>query len=55
MLISLHPGVTIEEVTANSGFEFIISDKIETSPEPADEYLTILREQIDPAGIVLGK
>jgi glutaconate CoA-transferase subunit B len=55
MLISLHPGVSLDEVKDNSSFEIIIPPKIETSPEPPDEYLKILREKIDPAGIVLGK
>ena len=54
-LISLHPGVSIAEVRENSSFEIIIPDKIETSPEPTEEHLRILREEIDPAGIVLGK
>ena len=55
MLISLHPGINIEDVKENSGFDIIIPDTIETSPEPPEDYLKILREQIDPAGIVLGK
>ena len=54
-LISLHPGVTIADVKENSSFEIIIPDKIETSPEPTEEHLRVLREEIDPAGIVLGK
>jgi hypothetical protein len=33
----------------------MLPPKIETSPEPTDEELRILREEIDPAGIVLGK
>ncbi len=55
MLISLHPGVSVDEVKDNSSFEIIIPPKIETSPEPPDDYIKILREKIDPAGIVLGK
>jgi glutaconate CoA-transferase subunit B len=54
-LISLHPGVTVEEVLDNSQFEILISENIATSPEPRDEELRILRTEIDPAGIVLGK
>jgi acyl CoA:acetate/3-ketoacid CoA transferase beta subunit len=54
-LISLHPGVSIADVKENSSFEIIIPDKIETSLEPTEEHLRILREEIDPAGIVLGK
>ena len=54
-LISLHPGVTTDEVKENSSFEIILPAKIETSPEPTDKDLRILRREIDPAGIVLGK
>ena len=54
-LISLNPGVTISDVRENSSFEIIIPDKVGISPEPTEEHLKILREQIDPAGIVLGK
>lgn len=54
-LISLHPGVSVDEVRKNSSFEIIIPDKIETSPVPTEQHLKILREEIDPAGIVFGK
>jgi glutaconate CoA-transferase subunit B len=54
-LISLHPGVTIDEVKENSSFDILLSSKITTSSEPADADLKILRREIDPAGIVIGK
>jgi len=54
-LIALHPGVSLEEVKENSSFEIIIPDKIGTSYMPTEEDLRILRQEIDPAGIVLGK
>ena len=54
-LISLHPGVSLGEVKENSSFEILIPDEVETSPEPTNEDLRILREEIDPAAIVLGK
>jgi len=54
-LISLRPGVSIADVKESSSFEVIIPDKVETSPEPSEEHLRMLREEIDPAGIVLGK
>jgi len=54
-LISLHPSISIAEVWANSSFEIIIPDEIETSPEPTEQHLKVLREEIDPAGMVLGK
>lgn len=54
-LLSLHPGVSLEDVKENSGFEIIIPDNVGTSAEPTEEHLRILRQEIDPAGIVLGK
>jgi acyl CoA:acetate/3-ketoacid CoA transferase beta subunit len=54
-LISLNPGVTIADIKENSSFEILMPDKVGISPEPTEKHLRILREQIDPAGIVLGK
>ena len=54
-LVSLHPGVDLSEVRENSSFEIAIPDNIGTSPEPTAHHLEILRKEIDPAGIVLGK
>lgn len=54
-LISLHPGVTIEEVRDNSSFDLIIPDKYKVSPEPTDRDLEILRKDIDPTGMLIGK
>ncbi len=54
-LVSIHPGVTLAQIKENSGFDIIIPTNIPQSPEPTEEELTILRRDIDPAGIVLGK
>ena len=54
-LVSLHPGATIDQVKENSSFEILIPDRYGASPTPPPEYLKILREEIDPTGIVLGK
>jgi hypothetical protein len=35
--------------------QFHLPDRVEASPEPSEEHLRILREEIDPAAIVLGK
>lgn len=52
-LISMHPGVTLEEIKANSEFDIIISEKVEISKPPTEKELRILHE-IDPSGIVIG-
>jgi glutaconate CoA-transferase subunit B len=55
MLLSLHPGVTIEDVQENSGFEIIIPENVAISHEPTAMHLRLLQEEIDPAGIALGR
>jgi glutaconate CoA-transferase, subunit B len=54
-LFSLHPGATIDDVRANSGFEIEIPKTYGVSPTPTAEELRLLREAIDPSGIVIGK
>jgi acyl CoA:acetate/3-ketoacid CoA transferase beta subunit len=53
-LICLHPGVSVEQVQAASGFEVLVSEHVALTPEPTPEQLRILRE-IDPQGLVIGK
>jgi len=50
-LISLNPGVTIEEVKENTGFELLIADNVEQNDPPTEEELKILREKVDPDGL----
>jgi glutaconate CoA-transferase subunit B len=52
---SLHPGVSKEEVVANTGFEMLFLDPLPTTPEPTELELEILRKQVDPQGLFIGK
>ena len=52
---SLHPGVTKEDVIANTSFEMLFIDPLTITSEPTDEELHILREQVDPQGMIIGK
>ena len=54
-LISVHPGVTVEDVVENTGFELVLPRTVNTTEPPRDAELRLLREEIDPAGIVIGK
>jgi glutaconate CoA-transferase, subunit B len=54
-LHSLHPGATLDDVRESSGFEIEIPGSFGESPTPTAEELRLLREVIDPAGIVIGK
>lgn len=49
-LRSLHPGVTVDEVVAATGFELVIPDDVPTSRLPSPEELRLLDEVIDPKG-----
>jgi glutaconate CoA-transferase subunit B len=53
-LLSVHPGVTVEQVKENTGFELIISDEVLTTEPPTKTELRLLREEIDPALIIIG-
>jgi len=53
-LLSIHPGVSIEDIKNNSSMEIIIPSNVEVSKEPDEKSLKVLRE-IDPDGFILGK
>ncbi len=44
---ALHPGVTVEEVRDNTGFDILVDDNPRTTEAPTDEELSILRH-LDP-------
>ncbi len=47
MLLATQPGVTIDDIIENTGFELLMADEIEEYPPPTDEELRILREDVD--------
>jgi len=46
-LLSLHPGVTLEDVMTNTGFDVAVKSD-ELTPEPSPEELKIIRVILDP-------
>jgi acyl CoA:acetate/3-ketoacid CoA transferase beta subunit len=50
-LASVHPGVTVEQVQAETGFPLVVPADVPVTREPSDEELTLLREVLDPKGI----
>ncbi|MCX7784891.1 MAG: 3-oxoacid CoA-transferase [candidate division WOR-3 bacterium] len=48
MLLATNPGVTVEQVLQNTEFEMLIADKVGVNPEPTEQELKILREEVDP-------
>jgi glutaconate CoA-transferase subunit B len=55
MVESLHPGVSRQDIVDNTGFEMLFDDPLQVTPEPTDEELRILREEVDPEGVIIGK
>jgi glutaconate CoA-transferase subunit B len=53
-LQSLHPGVSVDEVVAATGFELVIGDDIPTTAEPTAQQVALLRERIDREGLLRG-
>src|SRR5262245_61555552 len=52
---SLHPGVTLEQVRANTGFELTVREPLETTAPPTALELKILREEVDPHRYIIGR
>jgi len=50
-LVSLHPGVSLDEVVAATGFELGLADPIVESRRPDAHELLLIREVIDPGGL----
>ncbi|MDK9498372.1 CoA-transferase [Streptomyces katrae] len=50
-LASLHPGVTVEQVRAATGFELAAADDVPYTREPTAGELRLIREVIDPRGL----
>ena len=49
-LLSLHPGVSVDDVVKNTGFNVMIKSD-ELTPMPSEEELIFIREVLDPQGI----
>jgi glutaconate CoA-transferase subunit B len=54
-IVSLHPGVQLEQVKEATGFELGIRDPLGVTRAPSEEELRILREEIDPHRYILGR
>jgi acyl CoA:acetate/3-ketoacid CoA transferase beta subunit len=53
-LVSLHPGVTIEEVKENTQFDLIIPPHIPTTETPTQKEQDLIRNTIDTSGFYTG-
>jgi glutaconate CoA-transferase subunit B len=54
-VLSLHPGVTLDQVRAATGFELGVREPLAVTEPPTPHELRILREEVDPYRYVLGR
>ncbi|MEW6080700.1 MAG: CoA-transferase [Bacillota bacterium] len=54
-LAALHSGVSVTEVKENTGWDLKVSRNLEENAPPTPEELRVLREELDPHRIYLGK
>jgi glutaconate CoA-transferase subunit B len=54
-VISLHPGVTLEQVQQNTSFAISAREPLMSTAPPNDKELQILREEVDPHRYVIGR
>ncbi|MBX9580198.1 MAG: 3-oxoacid CoA-transferase [Gemmataceae bacterium] len=52
---SLHPGKTLDQVRAATGFELAVADAPGTTAAPTDAELALLRTEVDPGRYILGR
>ena len=53
-IASIHPGVTIEQVRAATGFELVVPDDLAETPKPDAETLALIHA-LDPRGLRFGE
>ncbi len=52
-LTALHPGATVEQARANTGWELKVASDLHRTQPPSAQELLILRTELDPTGIYL--
>jgi glutaconate CoA-transferase, subunit B len=54
-VLSLHPGVSLEQIQANTSFVLGVREPLQTTQPPTDEELRLLREEVDPFRYIIGR
>lgn len=53
-LESIHPGVSVDEVKANTGWDLKAAEYVKTTPDPSEEYLNVLRNLKERTAVAHG-
>ena len=54
VLTAIYPGVSVEEVRTNVGWQLRVREPLRVVEPPSDEVLRVLREELDPDRRYLG-
>jgi glutaconate CoA-transferase subunit B len=54
-IVSLHPGIALEQVQEATGFELCVQQSLGVTAPPTEKELFILREDVDPHRYLLGR
>lgn len=54
-VLSLHPGVGLEQVRAETSFELGVPEPLATTLPPTDEEIRMLRDEVDPHRYIIGR
>lgn len=52
---SLHPGVSKKQIVDNTGFKLLWADSLEETNPPTEQELGILRNEVDPQKLIIGR
>jgi glutaconate CoA-transferase, subunit A len=50
-LASIHPGVSLDKIKAQTGGDFLIAEPLPHTEAPSEDDLRLIREEVDPFGI----
>jgi glutaconate CoA-transferase subunit B len=50
-LLTLHRGVSMDEVRSSMGWEPRVSEAVGETPPPSERELRLIRSELDPAGV----
>jgi len=53
VLVSIHPGVTLEKIKENTGWDVKVAGDLTETSAPSAQEIRIIREELDPQGIFL--
>jgi glutaconate CoA-transferase subunit B len=51
VLLAVHPGVTVQDARAATGWDLRVADDLQVTPDPTDTELRLIRDELDPDGV----